>query len=154
MADYSSQFWSLANAITAFSVAQVIAVLIALGQYPCLALGVAEAIELVLVVSIVFPIFYGSGVCLCHYAEVAFLGEAVTRAQRQWLRKAMYGRLAAILLFTAFFYAGVWSATSPARHGKSGCDSRTGAAMHSLDSRVLARRDPAIKSFVDARIEP
>ena len=144
MAEYGSHFWSLANAITAFSIAQVIGILIALGQYPYLVSGVAKATMLVFFLSLIFTVLYGFAVYWCYCAEVAFLKDTVTEVQREWLWRAMLGRLVAIVLFGLAFWVGVWSGTSEASalekgHAvnqnamlwRSSARSRTGSSMRS-----------------------
>jgi hypothetical protein len=115
MIGYSSHFWNLANTITAFSIAQVVAVLYAVGQYPSLTEGAAKGFKIILGAAVIFTVTYRAAVYFCHRAEVVFLDRNATQLQRDWLWFAMAGRLTAILLFGVLFCAGVWLGTGPAR---------------------------------------
>jgi hypothetical protein len=105
MEDLGKEFWSLANAITAFAVAQSLVLAYALGGEA--GDKIRSAKKIVTPAIVIAALVYSVAVWFCNHAQVALLTPANQGAE-YLLTITMIGRIVAIFGYNAF---GMWLLT-------------------------------------------
>jgi hypothetical protein len=135
--EYAAKLWDLANAITAFAVAQTIATLLFVGEHDQ---GVQPAVRAnlgaVIAIIVVMTIVYAAGTWMCYVFQRRLIGSSDANLNRA-LAFTASGRVAIIALFGAimiFFLA----AAEP--------DRRCAAARSGSDPHLLPSGPPCSTS--------